>query len=204
MGRLFFLTEPRASVESSLHRVVDLSCSQHVLFGLEIHKSFDCFSLPGMSFQSDSFRAIPQPGFVIYISTIVWSPDFEERGNRFYPDWPHLLSPEIKETSSLCQKKKVHVGSLPHVCLGILLYTSLFVNFIRSCVIFLKYPSTSCPPSSWFFVQVTLVKLKYWGGGSSSWMVVVPQVLADQWPSYLLWALNVVYDIWWLSKKKYQ
>lgn len=162
MGRLFFLTEPGASVESSLLRVVDLSCSQHVLFGLEIHKSFDCFSLPGMSFQSDSFRAIPQPGFVIYISTIVWSPDFEERGNRFYPDWPHLLSPEIKETSSLCQKKKkVHVGSLPqHVCLDILLYTSLFVNFIKSCVIFLKYLSTSRPPTSGFFIRVTVVKLK--------------------------------------------
>lgn len=107
MGRLFFLTQPGASVESSLLRAVDLSCSQHVLFGLEIHKSFDCFSLPGMSFQSDSFRAIPQPGFVIYISTIVWSPDFEERGNRFYPDWPHpLVSRDKRNIQSLSRKKK--------------------------------------------------------------------------------------------------
>lgn len=99
------LVSRRASGESRLLRVLDLSCSQHVLFGLEIHKSFDCFSLPDMSFQSDSFRAIPPPGFVIYISTIVWSPDFEERGNRFYPVWPHRSSPEIKENIQPLSKK---------------------------------------------------------------------------------------------------
>lgn len=91
--------------KAACSEVLDLSCSQHVLFGLEIHKSFDCFSLPDMSFQSDSFRAIPPPGFVIYISTIVWSPDFEERGNRFYPAWPHLSAPEIKENIQPLSKK---------------------------------------------------------------------------------------------------
>lgn len=91
------LAEPRASGESRILPLLDLSCSQHVLFGLEIHKSFDCFSLPDTSFQSDSFRAIHPPGFVIYISTIVWSPDFEEGGNWFYPARPHLSSLEIKE-----------------------------------------------------------------------------------------------------------
>lgn len=56
--------------------LLDLSCSQHGPFWLEIHKSFDCYSLPDMSFQSDPLKAIPWPGFVIYISTTVCSPDF--------------------------------------------------------------------------------------------------------------------------------
>ena len=41
-------------------------------------KSFDCFSLPDMSFQSHFLRAIPWPGFVVYVPTIVQTPDFEE------------------------------------------------------------------------------------------------------------------------------
>lgn len=84
-------------------QTLDLSCSQHDLFRLEIHKSFDCFSLPDMSFQSESLRAIPWPGFVIYISTIVWSSDFEEHwgGDRYYLAWPPLLSPETKRYTVL-------------------------------------------------------------------------------------------------------
>ena len=103
--------------------VQDLSCSQHDLFQLEIHKSFDCFSLPDMSFQSDPLRAIPRPGFVVCISTIVLSPDFEEHSatDRFYLVSPSLLSPEIKRhpvlvkycTEHSCIHKTVDIIQTP-------------------------------------------------------------------------------------------
>lgn len=90
-------------------RMLNLSCSQHDPFRLEIHKSFDCYSLPDMSFQSDPLRAIPGPGSVIYISTTVWSPDFEEHSeaDQFYLAQPSPVSRD-EEISGPCQIVHAH------------------------------------------------------------------------------------------------
>lgn len=89
-------------------RMLDLSCSQHDLFRLEIHKSFDCFSLPDMSFQSDPLRAIPRPGFVIYISTIVWSLIFWSTQRPIGFTSPPPPSPEIKRYPVVV-KHRMHI-----------------------------------------------------------------------------------------------
>ncbi len=79
-------------------KMLDLSCSQHDLFQLEIHKSFDCFSLPDMSFQSDSLRAIPQPGFChLYFHNCLVSWFWGAPGDWWVlPRWPPILFPEMK------------------------------------------------------------------------------------------------------------
>lgn len=63
-----------------------------------------------MSFQSDPLRAIPRPGFVIYISTIVWSSDF--RGalidHSFLPRLTSSLVSGDEQISGPCQILHAH------------------------------------------------------------------------------------------------
>lgn len=108
-----------------------------------------------------------------------------------------LVSGDKRNIQSLSKKRKVHVSSLPqHVCLGNLLYTSLFVNFIKSCVIFLKYLSTSRPPTSWFFYPSHSSKTKVGGRGAVAewWWYLRCSQISDLLIDCEHWTLFITYD----------